>query len=153
QTGDRSELRLTPGEEFAWSRVCSQAESCSPLTCPYHREGSCFIARARRAAEASHVLIVNHALLLSDLSTSSRVVPDYDHLVVDEAHHLESEATSQLGYTISLRSIVQPLEALINAPGHESGGMAELAVAPLRLTGPGELRLTNVDQPVEVGHD
>ncbi len=134
-TGDRSELRLTPEEEIVWSRVCSQAESCSPMTCPYHRSGSCFISRARRAAEASHIVIVNHALLLSDLATKSRVIPEYEHLVVDEAHHLENEATNQLGYVLSYRSISTPLEALGASSGRESLGVVDTAVGLLRAGG------------------
>src|SRR5262249_12279495 len=66
-TGDRAELHLSTAEEEAWLRVCAVAEACTPLRCPYHRIGVCFLARARRAAEESHVVIANHALLLSDL--------------------------------------------------------------------------------------
>ncbi|MBM2809615.1 MAG: Exonuclease RNase and polymerase [Chloroflexi bacterium] len=132
KTGDRGELRLTPEEELVWSRISSQAEGCSPLTCPYHREGSCFIARARRAAEASHIVIVNHALLLSDVQTKSRVVPEYDHLIVDEAHHLESEATTQLGFTVSARSFFQPVEALRGPHPANTGGAADLGLTLLR---------------------
>lgn len=135
RTGDRSELRLTAEEESAWSRICSQAELCSPLTCPYHREGSCFIARARRAADESHVVIVNHALLLSDLATRSRVIPEYDHLVVDEAHHLEDEATAQLGYSLAVRSFTQPLEALTGGSGRDGLGGIDLALIRLRAGG------------------
>ncbi len=126
RTGDRSELRLTAEEEQAWSRVCSQAESCSPLTCPYHRVGACFISRARRAAEASHIVIVNHALLLSDLVTSSRVVPDYQHLVVDEAHHFEEEATNQLGYSLTAGAFTEPLAILTSAGGGLEGAVTAL---------------------------
>lgn len=132
RTGDRSELRLTPEEEIAWNRICSQAESCSPVTCPYHRAGVCFIARARRAAEASHVVVVNHALLLSDLATSNRVLPDYDHLVVDEAHHFEEEATEQLGFTISASAFLEPMAAL--CPGAGPGGL-DAAIAVLHSSG------------------
>jgi DNA polymerase-3 subunit epsilon/ATP-dependent DNA helicase DinG len=149
-TGDRAELRLTPGEEIAWSRICSQAETCSPLTCPYHREGSCFIARARRLAEASHVLIVNHALLLSDVSTNSRVLPEYEHLVIDEAHHVEHEATSQLGWSSSLRSLVGPLDALFDTAEREGGGTVRLALTRLRLAGLAEARATLLATQVDL---
>ncbi len=66
-TGDRAELHLSPTEEDAWQRVAAVAEACTPLRCPYHRIGVCFLARARRTAEDSHIVIANHALLLSDL--------------------------------------------------------------------------------------
>jgi Rad3-related DNA helicase/DNA polymerase III epsilon subunit-like protein len=132
KTGDRSELRLSADEEVAWSRVCSQAESCSPLTCSYHRIGACFISRARRTAEASHVVIVNHALLLSDLATSSRVIPEYQQLVVDEAHHFEQEATNQLGYNLTATGFLEPMAVIAAPPG---GGGLEGAVSALHASG------------------
>jgi len=133
KTGDRSELRLTADEEAVWGRVCSQAESCSSLTCSYHRVGACFISRARRTAEASHVVIVNHALLLSDLATSSRVIPEYQQLVVDEAHHFEDEATNQLGYDVTATAFVEPIAIIAAPPG--TGVGLEGAVSALHASG------------------
>ena len=149
KSGDRAELRLTPDEELAWLRICSQSESCSPMTCPYHRDGSCFIARARRAADESHVVIVNHSLLLSDLLTNSKVIPEYEHLIVDEAHHLEEEATAQLGYEVSTRSFALALDAVVGAPG-QSAVSAPGAVALLRGAGLAERRLAQLAENVDL---
>lgn len=125
-TGDRAELRLSPAEEESWSaRLSAVAEACTPLRCAYHRIGVCFVARARRAAEDSHVVIVNHALLLSDLTSRSRVLPDYDVLIVDEAHHLEDEATHQLGWRLGERELVNRLERLWSPGQVGSGALAE----------------------------
>ena len=112
-TGDRAELHLSPAEEDAWQRLAAVAEACTPLRCPYHRIGVCFLARARRAAEESHIVIANHALLLSDLASRSRVLPEYDVLVVDEAHHLEDEATQQLGWRLGERELLQSARAAV----------------------------------------
>ena len=57
-----------------------------------------FSPASRRRAEASDLLIVNHALLLLDLATGGGVLPEYQHLIVDEAHHLEEKATRQFGF-------------------------------------------------------
>src|SRR5205814_701021 len=91
----------------------------------YHRIGVCFLARARRAAEDSHVVIANHALLLSDLASRSRVLPDYDVLIVDEAHHLEDEATHQLGWRLGERELLNRLERVWSAVQGGSGALAE----------------------------
>lgn len=98
ETGDRAELNLSQEEERAWTRVSAEDENCNAANCPFVRDGSCFLARARRRAESAHVLVVNHALLLSDLATGGRLLPAYDEVVVDEAHNLEDEATSRLGF-------------------------------------------------------
>src|SRR5205085_5408701 len=124
-TGDRAELRLSAAEEEAWQRLSAIAEACTPLRCAYHRIGVCFLARARRAAEESHIVIANHALLLSDLASRSRVLPDYDVLVVDEAHRLEDEATQQLGWRLGERELVNRLERLWNVGQGGTGAVAE----------------------------
>ena len=131
RTGDRAELRLTPGEEIAWQRISAVAEACTPTRCPYHRIGVCFLARARRAAEESHLVITNHALLLSDLVTRSRVLPDYQALIVDEAHHLEDEATSQLGWRLGERELLTRLERLWSPGPSGSVGAVPEALALL----------------------
>jgi DNA polymerase-3 subunit epsilon/ATP-dependent DNA helicase DinG len=124
-TGDRAELYLSPAEEEAWQRVCAVAEACTPLRCAYHRIGVCFLARARRAAEDSHIVIANHALLLSDLVSRSRVLPDYDMLVLDEAHHLEDEATQQLGWRLGERELLNRLERLWSLGLTSTGAIPE----------------------------
>ena len=130
-TGDRAELRLSPEEDEAWSKVAAAAEICSPLRCSYHREGSCFVARARRAADGAHVVIVNHSLLLSDVVTGNQVLPEYKHLVIDEAHHLEDEATAQLSRRITQREVSRRLELLVEPGTAGAGGLLAEATGAL----------------------
>ena len=131
-TGDRAELRLVGREEEAWYKVCALADACSPQHCAYNRAGHCFLARARRAAEASHLIIVNHSLLLADLASRSRVLPEYGHLVIDEAHHLEDEATTQLGWRLGLRDLVGNLERLWEPGASRASGVVPEAAELLR---------------------
>jgi DNA polymerase-3 subunit epsilon/ATP-dependent DNA helicase DinG len=108
-TGDRGEINLSGKDASTWGRV-SAAEKAR---CPGMRgEGPCFLRSARDRAEAAHLVVVNHALLLSDLAMGGGVLPDYDHLIVDEAHHLEEEATRQLGFQVSQNGLGEGLEAL-----------------------------------------
>ncbi|MBI2909252.1 MAG: hypothetical protein HYX92_16530 [Chloroflexi bacterium] len=104
-TGDRAELNLSAAEGAAWSKVCAHGESCLGPRCRYHEDGTCFFYRARWAAEGAHVIVVNHALLLSDMVSGANVLPDYQYLVVDEAHNLEKEATDQLGFSANQRDV------------------------------------------------
>jgi predicted DnaQ family exonuclease/DinG family helicase len=130
-TGDRAELRLTPEEDEAWSKVAAAAEVCSPLRCSFHREGTCFVARARRAADSSHVVIVNHSLLLSDVVTGNQVLPEYKHLIVDEAHHLEDEATAQLSRRVTAREIARRLGELVDPVTSDGPGLLAEATGAL----------------------
>jgi predicted DnaQ family exonuclease/DinG family helicase len=97
-SGDRAELTLEGAEERAWRLVNAEAEACTPERCGYARQGQDWLQRARARAEASHVVVVNHALLLSDVRVENRLLPPYRQLIVDEAHHLEAVATDQLGF-------------------------------------------------------
>lgn len=73
-------------------------ERCSPEECSRRR--SCFLRRARLRANRANLVVVNHALLLSDHLTAAGILGDYDVLVIDEAHHLENVATKQLEITL-----------------------------------------------------
>ena len=110
--GDRAELRLTAGEEALWGKANAAQGACDAGQCQTLQRDLCFVQRARRRAEGAHVVITNHALLLSDLATENRILPDYDYLVLDEAHHLEEVATRHLGFTLSQRALLEYLERL-----------------------------------------
>ena len=101
ETGDCAELSLRDQEVSVWNKVQAERESCLGDRCPHLRKGRCFLHRARRSAEAAHLIVVNHALLLSDMMVANRVLPQYHHLIIDEAHHLEARATEQLGFAVN----------------------------------------------------
>jgi predicted DnaQ family exonuclease/DinG family helicase len=111
-TGDRAEMNLRREEEAAWWRYSAQDAGCLGGQCLYVRDGSCFLHRARKRAEAAHLLVVNHALLLSDVRTAGNVLPPYQRLVVDEGHHLEDEATNQFGFAASETDVLAWLDRL-----------------------------------------
>ncbi|GIW06602.1 MAG: DNA polymerase III subunit epsilon [Dehalococcoidia bacterium] len=119
RTGDRAELNLSPGEQAVWARVSAQTDDCLIGACTFQKRGTCFLYRARRAAEHAHLVVVNHALLLSDLVANGSILPDYTRLVVDEAHHLEDEATRQFGFTISRRDLVRHLDGVAERRGRD----------------------------------
>jgi len=109
-TGDREELFLRDkAEEALWWQVASDGLICTARTCTAE---TCFYARARRAAEAAHVIIVNHALLLADVAVDGHIIPDYKHLIIDEAHHVEDNITSQLSFFADQRGLEQLLRDL-----------------------------------------
>ncbi|NJN36411.1 MAG: hypothetical protein HC794_04315 [Nitrospiraceae bacterium] len=92
-TGDRSEINLRFGESYLWSRLSARDEGCTLNRCANAMQGQCPFYQARQRAESASVLIVNHALLISDANSANRVLPDYRYLIVDEAHQLEDAIT------------------------------------------------------------
>jgi Rad3-related DNA helicase len=49
-----------------------------------HRRRLPILTALRQAAQSAHMVIVNHSLLLSDVITGNRFVPDYSYLIIDE---------------------------------------------------------------------
>ncbi len=99
-SGDRNELLLLNAENDVWGHVCVSEEGCPLYECQVKQKGLCFFDRARRRARSANVLVVNHALLMSDIAMGGGLLPEYDHLIIDEAHNLEEEATDALGFTV-----------------------------------------------------
>ncbi len=97
-SGDRAEINLSGRDFGSWNHISAGEKGF----CPGLRDGSpCFLRAARERAEQAHIVVVNHALLLSDLARGGGLIPEYQHLVIDEAHNLEDEATRQLGFSVS----------------------------------------------------
>ena len=90
-------------------RIATDPQACTALTCRRGRE--CFWMRARREAGESRLLIVNHALL-AVASGVEGLLPDFDVLVVDEAHRLEGVLLGQLERSVSRNRFEEALRAL-----------------------------------------
>src|SRR5262249_28608740 len=125
ETGDVGELNLTDAERGVWSRVNSNAELCSPRRCAADGKRGCHLQHARRRAAGAPLVRVTHALLLSDVAAGGgAVTPDYSYLVVDEAHHLEAQATEQLAYVARQRDVVEYLDSLHHTSAERRTGLA-----------------------------
>ncbi len=111
-TGDRNELLLLNDENSVWDQIKVSEEGCPLYECRVKQHGLCFFDRARRNAYAANVIVVNHALLLADLAMGGGVLPEYSHLIIDEAHNLEDEATEALGFRVDRSTLLKLLDTL-----------------------------------------
>src|SRR4029077_2788727 len=118
ESGDRSELRLYGREEVLWARIASDPLDCVGIHCT---KEDCYVHRARAEAEAADLVVVNHALLLADAEVGGGLLPPFDHLVIDEAHHLEDAATRGLRQEVDGPG----LQALLERLGGAGGGLLE----------------------------
>ncbi len=122
-TGDRNELNLNGAtERDIWQRLSADDEGCTTENC-LKRGGICPFHRARQAALSAHILVVNHALLLADVATDNRVLPEYNYLIIDEAHHLEEATTNALSFRISQPAVDRMMREL---GGPTSGALGKL---------------------------
>jgi predicted DnaQ family exonuclease/DinG family helicase len=129
ESGDRSELRLHGREEVLWANIASDPLDCVGIHCT---KEDCYVHRARAEAEAADLVVVNHSLLLADAEMGGGLLPDFDHLVIDEAHHLEEAATRGLRVEVDGPGLLALLERLANSAGGEraEGLLTELLRQP-----------------------
>ena len=121
-SGDRGEINLMGRDAATWNHVSAgETGFCLDM-----RDGSaCFLRVARQRAEQAHIIVVNHALLMTDLAMGGGLIPDYQHVVIDEAHHLEDAATSQFGFELSQGDLERALEPA----GRLAGSVRQALVA------------------------
>ena len=118
RTGDKAELMLRPEDGSTWRLVSAEGDACTRDRCRHAERHTCFVHLARARAAASHLVVVNHALLASDVvarmsaAGAGAVLPEHRHLIVDEAHHLEGVATDVLGDRIGQRIITDAAGAI-----------------------------------------
>ncbi len=77
---------------------CPGAKNCS-------LSNRCYAEIAKRRAQESQIIVVNHALYAQHLKSNKAVLPDHDVVVFDEAHELEDILLRSMGTEISLSSI------------------------------------------------
>ncbi len=136
-SGDRSELAL--GRDTAlFTRLSAQgAAGCPP------QDGPCFLRKARSEASNSNVVVINHAMLMSDLAMGGGLLPDHDVLIIDEAHHLQDAATRHLGVSVRQNQLLADLASYVG----DSGVIATYGAA--LQTADGEMALNPVPQMVQ----
>jgi ATP-dependent DNA helicase DinG len=116
ETGDVDELNLSSGGRLLWPAL--QMDEVSEEA-KYD-----FFLRARQRAKEADVIITNHAFLLQDLTSDVPLLPSYEHMVIDEAHHLEDVASQYFGQQVdyvTLRLLLTRIGTL-----HEDGSLFQL---------------------------
>lgn len=108
ESGDRAELHWLPDRSPLWPKISAQSNQCLGGDCPEF--SLCFVGRLRKKAGAARLLIVNHHLFFSDLALRQagfgEILPRYQSVIFDEAHHLENVATNFFGKHFSHYQLV-----------------------------------------------
>ncbi len=153
-TGDMSELDFVPTMDV-WMEVNSDSDDCFRNRCP--RFGECFYFEARRRAEKADILVVNHALLLADAASMGNILPMYDVLIVDEAHHLPDVATDVFSNGISNRGIRRTATRALKKVQAPIGLIRELELESTeffhRLSYAFPAQKTRVREPIDGAHE
>ena len=113
-TGDRAELTDVAEDSTIWPLVTSTAENCLGSKCPAYQE--CHVVKARRAAQESDLVVVNHHLLLADLAMKEEgfleFLPGAESIILDEAHQIPDLAAQFFGLSLGSRELERLFDEL-----------------------------------------
>ena len=112
--GSRADLNLKV-LPTVWDEVRSDSGNCLGRKCPSYAD--CHYFKARKRLQNADILIVNHALFFSDLSLRRlgvNILPDYDTVILDEAHTIQDVASDHMGLGITMGQIDYTLSKLYN---------------------------------------
>ena len=112
--GSRSDLPLKVLPQV-WDEIRSDSGNCLGRKCPKHADCHYFKARAR--LQNADILVVNHALFFSDLALRRlgvNILPDYQTVILDEAHTVPDVASDHLGIGVTMGQVDYTLRRLYN---------------------------------------
>ncbi|ERI05045.1 ATP-dependent DNA helicase [Aneurinibacillus aneurinilyticus] len=103
--GDRDEaaLPIPPG---LFQAIRGDGDDCLGKNSPFYKE--CFIQNARKKLQNAQIIVVNHALFFTDLilrRQGGSILPEYDAVIMDEAHRVEDQVTKQYTYHVSIEEV------------------------------------------------
>ena len=103
KSGDRAELDWLPDNASLWYKISAKPNQCLGGECPDYQD--CFVNQVRKQAGSASLIVVNHHLFFSDLALRQggygEVLPRYEGVIFDEAHHIEAVATTFFGKSFS----------------------------------------------------
>lgn len=124
-TGDRAEISGLPDTYQPWDRMSSHRDTCTGPKCPQYKD--CFVTLMRQRAAKADIIVVNHHLFMTDVIIRSagfgELMPEYEVIIFDEAHQLESVATQLLGRIAShhrVEELVRDTQRELAAAGAEA---------------------------------
>ncbi|WP_307814310.1 ATP-dependent DNA helicase [Nocardioides baculatus] len=128
-----------------WRQVAVNHRECLGASkCPFGAE--CFAELAREKAQRSHLIVTNHSLLAIDAIEDVPMIPDYDTVVIDEAHELTARvtqaSTDELGAGDIERAARRSSRFTADAAGDPAGDLEDAAGAlaeAIEATPPGRI--------------
>lgn len=98
-SGDKAELSIPSNMLNTWYIVASHRSECDNHRCEFQEK--CFRLKMLRNLERADLMVINHSLLLSNALMEKGILPDFEYLIIDEAHALSREAFDKFSQRIS----------------------------------------------------
>ncbi|MBI4584928.1 MAG: DEAD/DEAH box helicase family protein [Planctomycetes bacterium] len=130
--GSLADLGMTP-PEGVWEKVMSETDKSLKVNCPFYSR--CFYYQAKRRAFKADIVVVNHHLFFADLAVRREsgnyqwdlILPAYQRVIFDEAHHLEDVASKHLGVRFSQDGMALRFARLVSPRNRQKGLLPFLA--------------------------
>ncbi len=92
-------------ESKLWQKISCNRFTCTAKSCEFYQD--CAFFKARKQISSADVIIANHDLVLTDLSTGNTILPDVQNtiFIFDEAHHLNAKALAHFSLGASTEFI------------------------------------------------
>ncbi len=130
EEGDIAELAIAE-DAPVWSLVTATMDYCLGQECPHWDH--CYVVAARRRAQESEILVINHHLLCADIAlrkdNCGEILPGADCMIIDEAHQLPEIAATAFGQSLSSHQLLDLARDLTLDYQTEAGDYPELANA------------------------
>ena len=116
-----------------WSAVCSDSDFCIGGKCPYFKD--CFYFKAKKKLAEASLIVCNHHLLFVDSHSrytegisydDDAVLPGFHHLIIDEAHNIESTATDLFTNSFSSYALMRQLSYIQDRKSTRNAGYGKL---------------------------
>ncbi len=117
--GSLSDMPFLP-TPAVWDAVNSEHGNCAARQCEHFAD--CFYRKARRRLESADIIVANHSLMFSDLVLKEQgfsLLPEYENVIIDEAHNIEHVAEDHFGIDISSYRVRRLLNELYNPAKHK----------------------------------
>lgn len=123
-----------------WRKITTNSEECPGKTnCSFGK--TCFAEKAKAKAKQANVVVVNHALFLTDLKIKGAtaglgsMLNEYDAVIFDEAHEIEEYAGGIFGSQFSeagVRSLSSEIRNFVRREVADQAGAVDAAVAEVQ---------------------
>jgi ATP-dependent DNA helicase DinG len=114
----KSDLPFKPSSTL-WSAVRSDSDDCLGEKCPTFK--SCHYQNSRKQLEKANIIVTNHTMVMLDRKMKGSglpgILPDYQFLVLDEAHEIESVARQVFTFEMKENGIKKVLGEIYSEDG------------------------------------
>jgi len=126
--GTVTSMQFKP-EPQTWGRAKSDSDNCLGEKCSTFNQ--CFYQQSRRRLNEAHVIITNHNLVLLDLKMKASglkgALPEFRHLIFDEAHEVENVARKVFTFELNQRELHNVFYEIAN---DKTNGFLDNMLAP-----------------------